>query len=159
MVIVSYFFLFLHKKVCCGYSLEAPCQGASNEFQQHVFLWRTGENYPKIITKILFLNNSSVWVIVNLIPGKISHFFFCPCPYHLAWVMFTVAMAKSEFTSHIFISIFENQYGGFIHLQQTLNTFAKIYSSKTIYIYVPCRAKMSLCANVTIKDPDQPVHL
>ena len=33
------FFLFLHKNICCLYSLEAPCQGTSNEYKQHMFLW------------------------------------------------------------------------------------------------------------------------
>ena len=32
-------FLFLHENICCGYSLEAPCQGASNEYPQHIFSW------------------------------------------------------------------------------------------------------------------------
>ena len=48
---MGYFFLFLHKNICCGYSLEAPRRGASNEYTQHMFLWRNGENYPRIITK------------------------------------------------------------------------------------------------------------
>ena len=26
------FFLFLHENICCGYSLEAPRRGASNEY-------------------------------------------------------------------------------------------------------------------------------
>ena len=34
------FFLFLHENICCGYSLEAPYQGASNEYLQHMFSWR-----------------------------------------------------------------------------------------------------------------------
>ena len=29
------FFLFLHKNICCGYSLEATRQGASNKYPQH----------------------------------------------------------------------------------------------------------------------------
>ena len=33
-------FLFLNKNICCGYSLEAPQRGASNEYPQHMFLWR-----------------------------------------------------------------------------------------------------------------------
>ena len=33
-------FLFLPKNIWCGYSLQAPWQGASNEYPQHVFLWR-----------------------------------------------------------------------------------------------------------------------
>ena len=32
------FFLFLHENICCGYSLEAPRLGASNEYPQHVFV-------------------------------------------------------------------------------------------------------------------------
>ena len=27
-----------------------PWQGASNEYLQHMFLWRTGVNYPRITT-------------------------------------------------------------------------------------------------------------
>ena len=32
-----YFFLFLDENICCGYSLEAPPRGASNEYPQHIF--------------------------------------------------------------------------------------------------------------------------
>ena len=39
-----YFFLFLHENVCCGYSLEAPTRGASNEYPQHFFPWRNKKN-------------------------------------------------------------------------------------------------------------------
>ena len=34
------FFLFLNENICCGYSLEAPRRGASNEYPQHMFLLR-----------------------------------------------------------------------------------------------------------------------
>ena len=34
---VLIFFLCLHKNICCGYSLEVPCRGASNEYPQHMF--------------------------------------------------------------------------------------------------------------------------
>ena len=37
-------FSFLHKNICCGYSLEAPQQGASNEYPQHMFSWRNRKN-------------------------------------------------------------------------------------------------------------------
>ena len=37
MIIIGYFFLFLHKNIPWGYSLEAPWQGASNECEQHMF--------------------------------------------------------------------------------------------------------------------------
>ena len=38
------FFLFLYKNICFGYSLEAPHQGASNEYPKHMFLWRNNKN-------------------------------------------------------------------------------------------------------------------
>ena len=34
------FFLFFHENIHCGYSLEAPHLGASDEYPQHMFLWR-----------------------------------------------------------------------------------------------------------------------
>ena len=33
-VIHIIFFLLLHRNICCAYSLEAPWQGASNEYQE-----------------------------------------------------------------------------------------------------------------------------
>ena len=37
-------FLFFHESICCGYSLEAPHRGASNEYPQHIFSWRNKKN-------------------------------------------------------------------------------------------------------------------
>ena len=37
-------FLFLHENIHCGYSLEAPRRGASNEYPQHMFSWRNKKN-------------------------------------------------------------------------------------------------------------------
>ena len=31
------FSLFLHKNICCGYSLGAPRRGAFNDYPQHIF--------------------------------------------------------------------------------------------------------------------------
>ena len=52
-------YLLLHKKLCCGYSLEALHKGTSNEYPQHMFLWKNGENHLKNYHQIL-PNNSSV---------------------------------------------------------------------------------------------------
>ena len=49
MIIKQWLCLILHKNICCGYSLESPRQGDSNEYPQHMFLWRTDKNYPSII--------------------------------------------------------------------------------------------------------------
>ena len=41
----SYFFFYFSTKfVCSGYSLEAPFQGASNEYPEHTILWRNKKN-------------------------------------------------------------------------------------------------------------------
>ena len=34
------FLLFLEENICCGYSLEAPQQGASNDYPQNMFSLR-----------------------------------------------------------------------------------------------------------------------
>ena len=42
---ISIIFLFLHKNICCGYSLEAPCWNTSNEYPQHMFLCKNKNFY------------------------------------------------------------------------------------------------------------------
>ena len=49
MIILGYFFLFLHKTIYCGYPLETTQRGSSNEYPQNMFLRRNRENYPNII--------------------------------------------------------------------------------------------------------------
>ena len=50
-----------HKKIlispqkCCGYSLEVPPQCASNEYVQHMFLWRNKNYLFRFPWEILFL--------------------------------------------------------------------------------------------------------
>ena len=41
------FFLFLHKNICCGYSSEVPQRGASDEYPQDMFSWRSKKNIKK----------------------------------------------------------------------------------------------------------------
>ena len=43
---VFIFFLFLNENICYGHSLELPLQGDSNEYSQHMFLWRNKKNEP-----------------------------------------------------------------------------------------------------------------
>ena len=38
------FLLFLNENICCGYALEVPQLGTSNEYQQHIFSWRNKKN-------------------------------------------------------------------------------------------------------------------
>ena len=52
-------FLFLHENVCCGYSLEAPHWGTSNEYPQHMFSWRNKKNIlwipPLIYSYVIYM--------------------------------------------------------------------------------------------------------
>ena len=55
--------LFLHKNICCGYSLESPRQGDSNEYPQHMFSWRADEHYPSVIIK--YMSYLFYWVTLH----------------------------------------------------------------------------------------------
>ena len=68
VIIMGWFSPVLHKNICCGYSLETPHRGTSNEYPQHMFLWRNKKNYPRIITKYSSLT----------IPLKYQYFFVPP---------------------------------------------------------------------------------
>ena len=52
----------LHKSICCWYSLEVPPQGTSNEYQQHMFLWRNKTNYQKNYLQ-MFLHIKSSYLL------------------------------------------------------------------------------------------------
>ena len=52
----KYFFLFLHENIYCGYSLEAPQRGASNEYPQHMFSCTNKKNINIFqLKKVLYL--------------------------------------------------------------------------------------------------------
>ena len=41
----------IHNSIRCGYSLEVPRRGASNEYPEQTFLLRNKRMFPRIITK------------------------------------------------------------------------------------------------------------
>ena len=51
------FLLISHENICCGYSLEVPLWGTSNEYPQHIFLWRNKKRYlnTRVVQKVLSL--------------------------------------------------------------------------------------------------------
>ena len=49
----SYFSNF-SMNICCGYSLEMPHRGISNEYPQHMFLWRNKKN--------IYLDVHLIWI-------------------------------------------------------------------------------------------------
>ena len=51
------FSLYIEENICCGYSLEVPHRGTSNEYPQHMFSSRNKKNIYLIIW-ILFLARS-----------------------------------------------------------------------------------------------------
>ena len=59
------FFLFLKENIRCGYSLEAPRRGASNENPQHMFSWRSTKNhYPiPLLSRVGDLRPNQHWVM------------------------------------------------------------------------------------------------
>ena len=65
---VLIFFLFFHKNICCGYSLEVPHWGASNEYPQHMFLWRSKKNNIWITPLIWSYVNTKCQAKEQLIP-------------------------------------------------------------------------------------------
>ena len=62
------FFLFLEDNICCGYSLEVPHLGTSNEYPQHMFSLRNKKylSYNNACTncqnqEVPELPSSSIW--------------------------------------------------------------------------------------------------
>ena len=57
------FFLFLRENICCGYSLEAPHGGASNEYPQHMFSRRNIENIymMTLLTGAIHIFRCLIW--------------------------------------------------------------------------------------------------
>ena len=70
-------YLFLHEYLCCGYSLEAPRRGASNEYPQHTFSWRNSTIFQlkKVPTLELRVLPECIWFKYNLPIRKINALF------------------------------------------------------------------------------------
>ena len=52
--------MILWRKICCGYSLEVPQRGASNEYPQRMFSWRNKKNIMWILSVAMDGVNSHV---------------------------------------------------------------------------------------------------
>ena len=82
------FFLFLHKNICCGYSLEASHWDASNEYPQHMFSWRN-----KKIFNTFPLKNVPYLELCPYIPSLDMD-----CIFTLLWRMHEYACIKDALT-------------------------------------------------------------
>ena len=69
-------FLFFHKSIRCGYSIEAPCWGASNEFHNICFHQEI-RNLPILFKKNKRLIKSYVYICTDT-PGPLSAL-YCYC--------------------------------------------------------------------------------
>ena len=69
---VLIFFLILHENICCGYSLEAPCWGTSNEYPQHMFLWWNKKTI-RILPLSWAMHCASLHIILRLTRCRQSH--------------------------------------------------------------------------------------
>ena len=70
-------FLFLNKNICCGYSLEGPQWGASNEYPQHMFSLRIKKNImwiPSLICSYAQADLDSSFTYVGRIRENIAFF-------------------------------------------------------------------------------------
>ena len=71
-IILGLFFLFLHQNINCGYSLEVPCRGASNEYPQNIEGCAQDYGNSNIFLKPLFRGNLDPFVN-NANLGAIAH--------------------------------------------------------------------------------------
>ena len=74
-------FLFLHENIHCGYSLEVPRWGASNEYPQHMFLWRNKKNImwiPRLICSYVYPYKCTVkqFPCLQITAGVLFVYFF-----------------------------------------------------------------------------------
>ena len=77
------FFLFLLKNIDCGYSIEPPRRGGSNEYPQFMFwaeIWKISEflseNYQFLVVKFSIYLNRGVFVMRSYVFWSVANFFF-----------------------------------------------------------------------------------
>ena len=80
MIIKGWFCLFLHKNICCGYSLESPQWGDSNEYPQHMVMenwWKLSFNYhqiPILSVPLLVLIKEFMLLYIHCVSYEITNF-------------------------------------------------------------------------------------
>ena len=70
-------FLFLYKSLCCGYSLKAYRQGPSDEYPEHMFLWKNKNTDTfRLKKKVPFLELSAYMQICKMYQEVLFCFLF-----------------------------------------------------------------------------------
>ena len=93
----------LHENVCCGYSLEVPHWGTSNENPQHTFLWRNKKIimwYTRLSGTLWLLTDRMIWM------NAFAMWDFLTCCYlsflNSFWSLFCFQSSKSPWLLFIF---------------------------------------------------------
>ena len=100
------FFLFHHENICCGYSLEAPRRGASNEYPQHMFSWRNKKKsmwIPPLIcsyvwNQVFFTSQTTTDLLCHRVHS------FCHFSYSHACLSMCALNFKLSFSSLLFLN-------------------------------------------------------
>ena len=89
-------FLFLNKNICCGYSLEVPCWGASTEYHNICFRRGASNKYPQCMFSSRNKKNS-MWIsplICSYVANKLSFHQPMEVPYEL-WLWLAKLLLRS----------------------------------------------------------------
>ena len=81
------FFLFLHENICCGYSLEAPRRGASNEYPQHMFSWRNKKNIMWIPPLICSYDVAFIILLSGIAKSTVGLGMLCRLVHFYKWYL------------------------------------------------------------------------
>ena len=95
--------------LCCGYSLEAPQWGASNEYPQHMFLWRNKKNIY-----LRHLSRSMMIVILAAIVQMPVCKRCCPSSKNLDLILYSLPLSGKLKIFFLFFP--ENRIWHFIHI-------------------------------------------
>ena len=90
---IDIFFLFLAENICCGYSLEVPHWGTSNEYPQCMFSSRIKKKYLSYNLDTLLLE---LWITCPRI-SKLK-FLICPQGNGTSWTSQAWYFHSSDFT-------------------------------------------------------------
>ena len=109
--IFSSFFFFFHENICCGYSLEVPHWGTSNEYLQHMFSWKNKKNIylGPVVQSIVSLTSSLRVILLTVLADSIYNIllFFA----EKMWVAFALQKLLTFFSKkfqHICVSLHVN---------------------------------------------------
>ena len=138
-------FLFLNKNICCGYSLEAPWRGASNEYPQYMFSSRNKEIIMWILPLICSYGRA---VCPN---SSVSMVCFCRATVNLAYA--TYQQQIGEDLEMVYPLIIQH---GMMGSRANWHTLARMFTrTGRKVIFEPAHDKICNKTCATSEDSDQ----